>query len=143
MRQLFGFSMSFCVKSILAREVDLSQVNTIFCSTMFETPEQAVDGYYEGYWAYAMPRGREDLISKEEALALVTELWPRMVQPRLRGRSYHNIAHCYRNPWFFGRNRSDAWNKMRRLAQIHNSELPNREVLRLCKAFSAKHQPAR
>ena len=80
---LYGLSLSLCVREILAGEASEESVTAIIGATKFDSPESAVKHYSGLYW-------RE--YDQEEVMALVTRLWPKVVQPRLHGYEPHNIA---------------------------------------------------
>jgi hypothetical protein len=61
---------------ILAGLVDLTNVAAIIASTYFQTPEEALEHYYEAYW-------RE--FPKEQVMELLEKVWPRLIQSRQWG----------------------------------------------------------
>ena len=80
---LYGLSLSFCIKAILAGDVQEDEVTAIVGATKLPTPEAAVEAYHPTYWRHW---------DREEVLALVTRMWPKIKQPRLDGLPPHNIS---------------------------------------------------
>jgi hypothetical protein len=79
-----GLSLSYCVGDILRKEYLASDVNYIISCTRFNSIKEAFDYYYERYWYD---------FSKNDVLAVLIEIWPKLIQPRLQDPAYvHNIA---------------------------------------------------
>jgi|SaaInlStandDraft_3_1057020.scaffolds.fasta_scaffold169743_2 hypothetical protein len=80
---LYGLSLSFCIRDILSGEIREEDVTAIVAATKLPTPEDAVDNYHPTYWRH---------YSREDVLALVQRMWPKIRQPRFDGVPGHNIS---------------------------------------------------
>ena len=75
-KRYIGLSMSFCVADILRNKIDPKQISCIITSTRFQTPEEAVEYYYQNYWSRFG-------YNKEDVLFVMRQLWQLIYQPRL------------------------------------------------------------
>jgi hypothetical protein len=79
-----GLSLSFCVGDILRKKYLASEVDHIVSNTRFASIKEAFDYYCESYWYD---------FSENDVLAVLMEIWPKLIQPRLENPRYsHNVA---------------------------------------------------
>jgi len=86
-----GLSLSFCIKDILEKKVNIDDVECIVSATAFNSMEEAFKMYIDSYWS--------DYDNREVFITL-SEIWPRVFQPRTAGTDEycHTIANgCWLN----------------------------------------------
>lgn len=92
-RYYLGLSLSLCMKDILAKKVELTEISAIVTSTAFESWQEAFEHYFISYWS--------EFADEETCKQMLQEVWPYVCQPRLAvGMTAHRGHSTIRCGWW-------------------------------------------